>query len=438
MTLTPANGITSIRYINLAKNWHRNLFIKLLLRGLPFPVLRYDGVIFKGNEEQYSSYVKHGIFNLLGKERQPGVAGCWIAHSKVIEDVTDTEGITVVLEDDFVCKADFFETALEMIRTFSQEFDIIVFDPWGQGPVAVDRITENVYAPREYGYPYYAGAHCLFVNNASIQKILSIKLNSQITDFDRFLIESRKLNVYLFYTGKCAARGIGSDITPAFPLQPDLTTLLWFLAPARIREKSTTFQGYFKSAGYEKKILKISDETLALYCGYYRDPVHPKVHLQISMHDEGLALSEQWHDRRVQFHPESETDFFSKDFPYTLSFIRNADGTIKEVKILDKHVYAKNNQYTSSVKKSITLSAPELQRFQGIYQDNNNIKTEVHVESETLLLKLWDGTPMIFIPESEHTFFYKGNHDFFIRFDSDSDGNILRLVAFDTHVSEKL
>lgn len=247
--------ITSIRYINLVKNWHRKLFIKLLLRSVPYKTFRCPGVKFDSKNNAYDKYTKHGFKPYLESEhkhRSNGVIGCWIAHSLAIEDITEENGITVVLEDDFVCKSHFFKNALNMVNSFDREFDIIIFDTWGTGPFEIHKISENIYSPKKITFPYYAGSHCLFVNNARIFKILEAKLNVQVADYDGFLIGSDKLDTYVFYTGDCASRAIGSDITINKRSNYDLLGILICLLPRAFRERTTKFKSYF-SMPVEKK-----------------------------------------------------------------------------------------------------------------------------------------------------------------------------------------
>lgn len=208
--------IKEIRFINLRKNIGKRVLMGLLLRKLKYPKKRVDGVVWDGNKSECSNLVKNGLEDYLKKERisrQRGVIGCWIAHTNALKDVESDEGITVVLEDDFVCKKDFFDNALAMIAECGRNFDVLIFDPSGTGPRSEDFIKPGIYKLKGHSYPYYHGSHCLFVNNRSIQKILMIKEKTPIKDYDGFLLYNNEINSYVFYTGKSGTVLFGSDVS---------------------------------------------------------------------------------------------------------------------------------------------------------------------------------------------------------------------------------
>lgn len=207
-----AMKIHSIRYINLRKNWHRKLMIQSALRNVPYPVFRSPGIIFDEKSDKCRNYIPLGLEEyLLNDPRSKGVIGCWIAHTVALEAVDDRQGMSVILEDDFICAPSFFDRAVEMLEKFDKDFDIIIFDPWGSGPLDTHKIDTNIFKPQN-GFPYYIGTQCLFINNSKIPKILDVKLNSKIQDYDGFLFNTDKLECYLFYTRLSGTRHIGSDI----------------------------------------------------------------------------------------------------------------------------------------------------------------------------------------------------------------------------------
>ena len=254
--------ITSIRYINMDKNWHRRLFIESLLLYMPYKVIRCPGVEFSRKNDRYAKYLTHGINDYIEMEgklnadmrgRLEGVVGCWIAHTQALEAVMEETGITVILEDDFICHSQFFRSAIKMINTFDRDFDMIVFDPWGSGPLQDQKIGENMYRPRKPSYPHYGGAHCIFVNNANISKLLHTHLNSEVVDYDGFVMMNDKINCYVFYTGQCMARGIGSDITKFYKINYDLLSIPLCFLPPTIRDKTKKFRKFFYKPG-EKRV----------------------------------------------------------------------------------------------------------------------------------------------------------------------------------------
>jgi hypothetical protein len=226
--------IKHIRYISLPDDSLRRRLIERLLRKLPFPSRLVPGVVYDpGNPQEFARYTRGGITDYLSTQpnRIRGVVGLWIANSKAIEDVVDEDGITVVLEDDFVCKSSFFDTAREMVEKFARPFDVIMFDCQGS-PREIHKIAENVYHAKGESFPAYWGSHVLFVNNRSIPKILEAKAKFGAMDVDGFFLHPHTgLDVYQFYTGKARQLPMGSRISNyATNFYADLVSILtWFV-----------------------------------------------------------------------------------------------------------------------------------------------------------------------------------------------------------------
>jgi GR25 family glycosyltransferase involved in LPS biosynthesis len=292
--------ITSIRYINMDKNWHRKLFMELLLGAMSYPVIRKAGVKFRSDNPSYDKYLTLGIAPYVNSERSEGVVGCWIAHSQVLEEITEQAGITVVLEDDFVCRPKFFENALRMVNAFDRDFDVILFDPWGTGPLAKHKIAENIYFPANCTYPYYGGSHCLFINNTRIPRILEAKLTSEVMDYDGFLLGSGKIDTYIFYTKECATQPFGSDITPSF--------------------------------NKVRKAIELAPEQLKMLEGKYCFQLNQDLLFQIIAKKDHLLVEQFRDEKDLHFLPESELKFFARDNPLLpIRFIKNQDGAIVQL-----------------------------------------------------------------------------------------------------------
>lgn len=207
--------IKQVRYISLMDDSLRRRLLERLLKKLPYPNRLVPGVVYDPDNAEFEPYVLGGIAPYLSVQpnRFRGVLGLWIANSKAMEDVGDRDGITVVLEDDFVCKSNFFDTACRMVRKFDRPFDIIMFDCMGE-PREAHKITENVYRSDGETFPTYWGSHVLFVNNQSIPKILETKQRFNAMDIDGFYLQpSTGLDVYQFYTGKSRQLYFGSRVS---------------------------------------------------------------------------------------------------------------------------------------------------------------------------------------------------------------------------------
>lgn len=197
------------------KNSGKNWFMKHLLKRMSFEFERIPGVKYDQNCTDQSKYLINGVEPYLlnrSRSRMMGVIGCWIAHTNALQKIKETDGITVVLEDDFVCGSDFFTLAQKKISEFKKEFDVILFDPRGIGPLKRDFVEDGIYKSNERAYPYYVGTQCVFVKNSSVEKILTAKGRSPIKDYDGYLIGHNEINTYIFYTGKSQSVWFGSDI----------------------------------------------------------------------------------------------------------------------------------------------------------------------------------------------------------------------------------
>jgi glycosyltransferase involved in cell wall biosynthesis len=145
----------------------------------------------------------------------PGVLGAWISHWKALEHITFDDGVSVILEDDFACRDLFFEKALKMINNFGQDFDVIMFDMAGEGPHLKHQLSPGVFATSGATFPDYFGAHCLFVNNKSVKKILRSMSKTKAHDPDGFYLMKRNgQSNYAFYTGISTTFFWGSHTRP--------------------------------------------------------------------------------------------------------------------------------------------------------------------------------------------------------------------------------
>ncbi|MDO6435737.1 hypothetical protein Q4E93_34300 [Flavitalea sp. BT771] len=326
----------------MSKNWKRNLFIRLLLRAVPYKVVRFPGVSFDKSDHEFDKYLKHDVRPDLkekNKDRYKGVVGCWIAHSRVLEPIKERKGVTVVLEDDFVCRRNFFNDALKMVNTFDRDFDIIVFDPCGKGPFGMHKVSENIYSPKKYCSPFYLGSQCLFVNNEKIPKILDAKLNAVILDYDAFVFCGGMIDSYLFYTGASAVRNVGSDITPGYDGKDTWADILTCLLPHMLREKSPRFRRYFYSR--EEKGVILTDQEMAAFEGYYVCNGRPDITIKnISNIDRSMLLA-SWDKFSEVLHPMSQLDFLTEQAPIDLKFMKSEEGEVSGVLVYNQYLYRK-------------------------------------------------------------------------------------------------
>lgn len=207
--------ITSIKYINMEKDHEKRFLLEKVLSRYTYSIQRISGVAYSQNPDSYKNYTLNGLASYVASDslkRQNGVIGCWIAHVQALESTVETEGYTVVVEDDFVCKDSFFEKALAMLNNSSIDLDVAIFDPKGEGPLSCHLIQNGIYNSQGDSFPLYAGSHCVFYKNSRIQALLKIINSSEIRDYDGYLLCNQNIKTYLFYTGLSRTIYFYSDI----------------------------------------------------------------------------------------------------------------------------------------------------------------------------------------------------------------------------------
>jgi hypothetical protein len=199
--------------------------------------------------------------------------------------------------------------------------------------------------------------------------------------------------------------------------------------------------GWKDFEGEIKKIVTMSDEQLKVFEGYYQLEKDPKTYLNFSVSDHQLVLTQLWDGRKFNFSPESETDFFCKDFPFPLKFTKSASGEVTQVLAFNRDVWKKDPNYKPITRTAIKLTPDKLKALEGKYQlqQNKDLYITITAQDDHLLVKqLWNGQEMTFVAESELEFFQKDNQYFPIRFIRSQDGAIKQIIAFNRDMLDKV
>jgi GR25 family glycosyltransferase involved in LPS biosynthesis len=430
--------ITGIKYINLNRNWHRHLFLKLHLMPFRYPKQKIKGVIIRPDDHEMQEHLQHGVHYSvqLDTTKGQGLAGCWIAHSHALQAIENNIGITAILEDDFICTKDFFSSALRLIKELNTEFDVIIFDPVGTGPLEIHKVADGVYQPRAHLYPYYYGTHCLFINNASKSKILAAKQLSQLSEYEHFLLENNAIKTLICYTGKSGSRNIGSDILIDYKPELDLTNILLCLMPYFVRKNMTAFKRHFYVRN-EKKIYYPSIEEKVALEGYYQSPNIRGRYLQIVGEDHHFIMKHLWDRTETKCYALSNNEMFCPDLSMPVKFIKDADG--KATSLFVHHEFWDRRVYEPIQRSGVKLQPSQLQIFQGKYRIVKDVELEVVPMDDHLVLKqLWDGGVLQLIPESELTFFSKDDHTLFIKFIKNNEGAVINISVFEKFLWTKI
>lgn len=210
--------IKKVFFISLRQDKLRRFLLRCLLARFTYPTKWIAGERYEPSDSSQKRFISRGIMSYVkyNPALLPGVLGAWISHWKALEHITFDDGVSVILEDDFACSNLFFEKALKMINNFGQNFDVIMFDMAGEGPHLKHQLLPGVFATSGATFPDYFGAHCLFVNNKSVKRILRSMSKTKAHDPDGFyLMKKNGLRNYAFFTGISTTFFWGSHTRPA-------------------------------------------------------------------------------------------------------------------------------------------------------------------------------------------------------------------------------
>jgi CubicO group peptidase (beta-lactamase class C family) len=190
-----------------------------------------------------------------------------------------------------------------------------------------------------------------------------------------------------------------------------------------------------------KKIITLSENKLKAFEGYYESQVNKNTYIQFTIKENQLMLKQLWDGREIYFSPESEVDFFCKEFPFPLKFTKDKAGAVTEVLAFNKDVWVKNKTYKPVVRKAVSLTPEQLKLLEGKYQvqQNKSLLVQITAKEDHLLVKqLWDGDEMILVPESELEFFDKNNQTQAVKFIKDKNGSVTQILAFGRDLLDKI
>lgn len=423
--------ITNIKYINLKKNSGRNKYMRRLLNLFAYNYQRIPGVLVTPDAIGLQKYLTKGIDPNLGSLRSNGVVGCWIAHCRALESIHDSEGITVILEDDFACTEDFFDSALAQIGEFNYKFDIILFDTYGRGPLAIHKVQEGAYKVTNRPDGFYGGTHCIFVRNESAPKILKKLLDSQVTDYDKFLLSNTDLSNYVFYSGKCSIRDFGSDITPTS------TTLSSAKSSHRRTVKFPHVSTIYKKASEppeEVRETSINTNFTSQIIGHYLVPGFEATHVEIKIKEQLLILRQEWDGTEIKFIQLSDGTFYNKEFSIPLEFSTDHPGLFV-AKVHFYELYKKNENYLHSV----VYPTPNMKIFEGVYsQDDIPVIKIERIKDFIKLNILSNGTSINFAHYKKFEFYSIGDNSFPIRFTTNQHDMIDNLIIFNRVILKRI
>jgi hypothetical protein len=195
-------------------------------------------------------------------------------------------------------------------------------------------------------------------------------------------------------------------------------------------------QEMHKLADTTAKVL-LSEQQWKAVEGIFQDPQNSDRAVQFRARENFLVAKLIWNNAEIQFIPESEFAFVSKepveDGLLHIVFKKDSTGVINDVKLADIGVWKRNRNYKQLVKKEMDHTPDQLKPFEGLYQlkDHDDRFIQFIVKGNNLVLKQhWDGNEISFVPETPLDFFSKEVPLASLSFSRDKEGNITQALAF--------
>lgn len=195
--------IDRIYYINIEERQDRAEFMEWWLSWQDTPYARIPAV-----RGATSGCVEH----LSNPKHCRGVIGVRMSNLYIMDEM-ETEGITMVLEDDVRVNT---SLVLEAVRAVPHDWDIIRLDCWGSIPWNFPYVTPNIFktVPRYWHNDYCGGTHATIWRSDSIEKLRKLWSVQPYDDIDCILTTS-KLNSYCVQNHLAVLYELGSDISGA-------------------------------------------------------------------------------------------------------------------------------------------------------------------------------------------------------------------------------
>jgi adenylate kinase family enzyme len=183
--------------------------------------------------------------------------------------------------------------------------------------------------------------------------------------------------------------------------------------------------------------IRFSTVQLKAFEGFYQSSQNKEMVVQIIVSDSALNAKLLWNNGETHLVPESQWGFVTKEGgdegPIHLVFQRDSSGEINQLNVAGNGIWNRVKDYKPVVKKELEHTPAQLAPFRGLYQlrEDNTRFIQFSVRENNLVLKqVWDGSEILFVPESELTFFSKEVPSFSLDFSKDKNGNITQALAF--------
>jgi hypothetical protein len=182
-----------------------------------------------------------------------------------------------------------------------------------------------------------------------------------------------------------------------------------------------------------KKEMEHTPAQLARFRGLYQLQGDNSQFIQFSIKDNNLVLKQLWDGNEINFLPESELSFFSRQVPqFPLDFSKDKDGIITQVLAFKRDVWIKQNKPA--------LTPAILKTYEGKYRSKDDPDNEISItatDSNLVVRQLWDKKDRVLQPLTE-IYFNNQDRSFPLVIVKDQQGKVSQVVLLTGNVFMKV
>jgi len=182
-----------------------------------------------------------------------------------------------------------------------------------------------------------------------------------------------------------------------------------------------------------KKEMAHTPAQLVRFQGLYQLQGDNSRFLQFSVKDNDLVLKQLWDGNEINFLPESELSFFSRQAQqYSLDFSKDKDGIITQVLAFKRDVWIKQNKPA--------LTPAILKTYEGKYRSEDDPDNEISItatDSNLVVRQLWDKKDRVLQPLTE-IYFNNQDRSFPLVIVKDQQGKVSQVVLLTGNVFMKV
>jgi hypothetical protein len=175
----------------------------------------------------------------------------------------------------------------------------------------------------------------------------------------------------------------------------------------------------------------LSREKLLIFEGIFTNEHNPDQSAQFTADTNCLKAKMLWTDVTLTLYPRSDLEFFSRgEEPVNITFAKDPDGKVEQLKLNDRAVWRRNRDYHPFVLKEAKHTPAQLKPYEGLFTMNGGFIRLFEKDNQLILKQLWDGNEIPFVPDTAWNFYGRKNILFNLHFTMDANGQPTQFLAF--------